>query len=402
MSNIHKQNQHSKLWWQRSLFSLSIADHLAIPILNFVGHHIEDGRANAEKWKEMFRECGIHNPLFIDAWERDREEERMLYSRLKHFYADEPLKAHFIKYYQDEQEKRVPDWLKGGADIIAETLIDCAAFGIKKHLTPKEKRKQLEAEIQIRVQNKVEEVWKHQTRVLIELMTPPGVEPPKFVASAAKEMEAQQVHRNPLENISSRVSTKLLKLIPSHNRILTSVLFSNAALAKYGGKVLKGAAIGATAGAVIDFSTGGASLGGGMMMGATMGGMLGAAYVKTTEVYFNKHDLSLSAYLSAVSIANLVGMMVATLDHLYRRGAANEEPIRLNKLRDIDRQALSKLTELIMHEKIYRNKSWSRVQDDDAELFKPNYKEPQSRQNFREKLTEEIINIIQGMKGIRS
>ncbi len=377
-----------------------------VPIMNFVGNHIKEGKANAEAWRRMFESVGNHDALFIDAWERDRHEERHLYDRLKHLFKDNPAKQYFIGYYQGRQSSLVPSWLARGSDAVASWLIDCAAFEARRKWTPVINRKEISPELQLEVYETVSQISAERLEYLCKKMTQPNVDVPAVKLGQCESLEHEvesKVSDNPFvgkapKGAKHRVMEKL-----ASGKGLSRFLFSYNVFRKYGATMGKGAAIGTVAGVAVDIFT--PTIGTATLLGTITGTAMGALLAKGSEVVFNRRDRSVSAFLNKEGLGNVTGVSLALLDHLYRRGVANTAPITERTLRHVEpkkiRGVVAKLENKIKPLRWKTKEKWCSIAAMHKDDSESGYKEPAARARFRKELAAHISEVIQEMKGPR-
>jgi hypothetical protein len=378
-----------------------------VPIMNFVGRHIKQGKANAPAWRRMFESLGNYDALFMDAWERDRHEERHLYERLTQLFKDYPEKQSFIKYYQGRQAKLVPSWLARGSDCVASWLIDVAAFEARRKWTQIKDRKQIGRELQGEVDDAVSGVCCKRLKDLCETMKLPNVDVPAVQLGQWVSLEdgvEWKAKGNPFvkkqrEGFAKDATEKVASATG-----MSRFLFSYNMFRKYGATVGKGAAIGTGTGMAVDVFT--PTFGTATLVGTIIGTATGALLAKGSEVVFNRRDRFLSAYLTNEGLDNVVGVSLALLDHLYRRGAANDAPVTERTLRSVDVETIkgvaAKLQNRINAMGWKTKQRWCGRVGRQNENSESEYKEPASRTKFRKELATHISEVVSEMKGVRN
>ena len=203
-----------------------------VPVLNFTAAH--DARTG--EWRETLRRLNLHAVAEFDTVIFDARGEERLYEKLRSLLdVHAPVIDSIIADRRDERGALV----RGSAHLIAELLIDCAAYMV---------------------------------------VIPGGASPPADVADT---------FRRTIRDREDRVVRDLLSLhrfgpddvlpddVPVEEGTWSVDLFSRDALKQFGYSAGGGAAAGAMVGLTLDAMVGGLSGGAGALAGATVGGLLG-------------------------------------------------------------------------------------------------------------------------------
>ncbi|MGY6631387.1 MAG: GTPase/DUF3482 domain-containing protein [Wenzhouxiangella sp.] len=277
--------------YQDELAILGLAARPLLAVLNFTAH--TDSRES--QWRQALAEVGLHNCVAFDAQVRDAATEQRLFQNLQSLLPDHgPVLQTWMDHRAAEEGQRQ----QAGLQAIARLLLDAAACRLHfRHGVADDRERRL---AQLREQVAARE--QACVNTLLDLY----------------RFGQDEYHGDAL---------------PLDDGRWTSHPLDPESLTHYGIKTGKHLGAGASAGALVDISTGGLSLGTGMLIGAALGAGTGLIRSAGGEWVDRARGLGrLSVDDGALKL--LLTRQVALLDALSQRGHASTQSLLAELPRD--------------------------------------------------------------------
>ncbi len=287
-----------------------------VPVLNFIA----SSEAKTAQWREHLARVNIHAVVEFDTVVLDEYGERRLFEKMQtlldHFYPT--LQAAI----EDRQRQRAR-LNHASADLLADLLIDVAAYKVTLPLDDR------------------------NTDTAMETLR-------RLVCD-----REQQCVDALLELYRFHLDDYAIEALPIENGHWGMDLFNPASLKQFGIRAGGGAAAGGMAGLAVDAMTGGATLGSGAAIGATIGALWSSSRTHGkrladrmrgfTELRVNNETLRLLAV-----------RQIELVQALLRRGHASRDKIRIHS-KDASKKAWMKLRLPAALEKAKVHPAWSRL-----------------------------------------
>ncbi len=283
--------------YQDELAILGMSARPLLAVLNFTAH--ADSREN--QWRQALAEVGLHNTVAFDAQVRDAATEQHLFQNLVSLLPDhQAVLQQWMDHRTTEEQQRQLASLQA----IARLLLDAAACRLYfQRAVPDDRERTLE-----QLRGRVAEREQACVDTLLDLY--------RF---------GQDDYQG--------------DALPLDDGRWTSHPLDPESLAHYGIKTGKHLGAGASAGALVDISTGGLSLGAGTLLGAALGagtGLVRSAGGEWVDRARGRGRLS----VDDGALKLLLTRQLALLDALTRRGHASTRSLVAELPRDWQSRAL--------------------------------------------------------------
>ena len=286
-----------------------------VPVLNFTA--ATDART--DEWRDTLRRLNLHAVAEFDTVIFDARGEERLYEKLRSLV--DAHAATIDAIIADRRDERGAV-VRGSAHLIAELLIDCAAYMI---------------------------------------VIPGGASPPADVAEAFRRTIREREDRAVRDLLALHrfgADDVLPDDVPVQEGTWSVDLFSRDALKQFGYSAGGGAAAGAMVGLTLDAMVGGLSGGAGALAGATVGGLLGTLRSHGRRIADRMRGVT-ELRCEARTLDVLALRAIALARALLRRGHASVE--RVERTTDaLDRGVLTPEIRRVI-DAARRAPSWSRL-----------------------------------------
>jgi len=288
-----------------------------VPVLNFV----VNPEAKTAQWREHLARVNMHATAEFDTVVLDEYGELRLFEKMQTLL--DPFRPTLEALIQDRKNQRTR-LIKGSADLLADLLIDVAAYSVKVPID--------------------------------EAVAVPAMDSLK---QTVRDREQQCVDRL-LELFRFQPDDYASERLPIRDGQWGLDLFSPSSLKQFGIRAGGGAAAGSLAGLTLDAMVGGASLGAGAALGAAIGALWSSSKTHGRRIADRMRGFT-ELHVSDATLRLLALRQIDLVQALLRRGHASQEKISLQAQAASKNNAWTnrKLPEVLARAKV--NSNWSRL-----------------------------------------
>lgn len=289
-----------------------------VPVLNFIA----SPEAQTALWREHLSRANMHAVAEFDTVALDEHGERRLLEKMRTLLDRHHATLSALIEERGKQRQRL---IRASADLVADMLIDEAAFAVLTPVGDSAKTAAAVDELKQRVRDREQQCVER----LLELHR---FRPGDFQSGA----------------------------VPLADGRWGIDLFSPAAMKQFGVRTGGGAAAGAMVGLTVDAMVGGMSLGAATAVGAAIGALLGAGQTHGKRLFHQARGRS-ELRCDDATLRLLWARQVSLIQALLGRGHASIDPIRLNLKVDDRTTAISPRRLLAELDEAKIRPQWSRL-----------------------------------------